>query len=119
MRVAQILNLRADSESIYISVDYPSALDASYQHILTDCLWAYELVRHILYRSQVAYKNRLQAQEAQIDWTEFNGLHQMKDMDQVTDAGRAMRQYVTQKSIELARLAQTGVHAQCTGQCPR
>ena len=59
----------------------------------------------ILYRSQVAYKNRLQAQDVQIDWTEFDGLHQMKDMDQVTDAGRAVRQYVTQKSIELARRA--------------
>jgi hypothetical protein len=29
-----------------------------------------------------------------------NRLHQVKDMDQVIETGRAVRQYVTQKSIK-------------------
>lgn len=59
----------------------------------------------ILYQSQVAFKNRLQARGVKVDWSDFDGLHQMKDMDQVTDAGRAVRQHVTQKSREFGGLA--------------
>jgi hypothetical protein len=47
------------------------------------------------------FRSRLQAQGVLMDWKDFNGLHQVKDMDQVTDAGRAVRQYISQKSIEL------------------
>ena len=64
----------------------------------------------ILYQSQVAFKNRLQAQGVKVDWRAFDGLHQVKDIDQVTEAGCAVRQHVTQKSIELAR------HAKCSGE---
>jgi hypothetical protein len=38
---------------------------------------------------------------------EADGLHQVKDMDQVTEAGREVRQYITQKSTEFVK------HAKC------
>jgi acetyl esterase/lipase len=61
----------------------------------------------ILYKSQVEFKNRLQAQGVEVGCMVVDGLHQVKDMDQVTEAGRAVRQYVTQKSIEFV------MHAKC------
>jgi acetyl esterase/lipase len=57
----------------------------------------------ILYKSQVEFKNRLQAQGVEVGWKEVDGLHQVKDMDQVTGAGRAVRQYVTQESIKFVK----------------
>jgi hypothetical protein len=36
---------------------------------------------------------------------EVDGLHQVKNMDQVIKAGRAVRQYVTEKSIEFMKQA--------------
>ena len=62
----------------------------------------------ILYKSQVEFKNRLQAQGVEVDWIEVDGLHYVKDMDQVTKAGRAVRQYITQKSTEFMK------HAKCS-----
>jgi acetyl esterase/lipase len=59
----------------------------------------------ILYKSQVRFKDRLQAQGVEVGWMEVDGLHQVKDMDQVTKAGRAVRQYVTEKSIEFVKQA--------------
>lgn len=53
----------------------------------------------ILYKSQVEFKNRLQAQGVQVYWKEVDGLHQVKDMCQ-TEAGREVGQYVT-KTIEI------------------
>lgn len=56
----------------------------------------------ILYRSQTKFKNRLQAQGVEVDWLEVDGLHYVKDMDKVTEAGRAVRQYIKHISIEYA-----------------
>jgi acetyl esterase/lipase len=62
----------------------------------------------ILYKSGLKFKDRLQAQSVAVSWMEANGLHQMKDMDRMTGAGREVRQYVTQKSIEFVE------HAKCS-----
>ena len=59
----------------------------------------------ILYKSQVRFKDRLQAQGVEVGWMEINRLHQVKDMDQVIKAGRTVRQYVTEKSIEFIKQA--------------
>lgn len=62
----------------------------------------------ILHKSQVLLSNRLRAQGVEVDWMEADGLHQVKDMDQFTKAGRAVRHYVTQKSVEFVK------HAKCS-----
>lgn len=59
----------------------------------------------ILYKSQVEFKDRLQAQGVEVGWMEVDGLHQVKDMDKVTEAGRAVREYIKQQSIEFAKQA--------------
>ncbi len=59
----------------------------------------------ILYQSQVELSNRLQAQRVEVDCPEVVGLHQVKDMDQVTEAGRRVRRYIKEKSIEFVELA--------------
>ena len=59
----------------------------------------------ILYKSQVKFKNRLQAQGVEVDCMEVDGLHQVKDMDQVTEAGRKVWQYVTQQSVNFVKSA--------------
>jgi len=62
----------------------------------------------ILHKSQVLFSNRLRAQGVEVDRMEADGLHQVKDMNQVTEAGCAVRRYVKQKSIEFAK------HAKCS-----
>jgi acetyl esterase/lipase len=62
----------------------------------------------ILYKSGVKLKDRLQAQGVEVDWMEANGLHQVKDIGQFTEAGHAVMQDITQKSIELVK------HARCS-----
>jgi len=63
----------------------------------------------ILHKSQVLLSNRLRAQEVEVDWMEADGLHQVKDMDQFTEAGRAVRHYVTQMSVEFSAGGSPGV----------
>jgi hypothetical protein len=41
----------------------------------------------------------------EVGWIKINRLYQVKDMDQVIKAGRAVRQYVTEKSIEFIKQA--------------
>ena len=38
----------------------------------------------ILYKSQLGFKDRLKAQGVEVAWMEVVGLHQVKDMDDVT-----------------------------------
>ena len=57
----------------------------------------------ILYDSQITFTRRLLAQAVHVDWIEVPGLHQVKDMDRVTEAGRTVRQYIRQKSSEFVR----------------
>ena len=57
----------------------------------------------ILYLSQVAFKNRLQAEGVKLHAIEVDGLHQVKDMDQETEAGRQVRDYGKQISSEFYR----------------
>ena len=59
----------------------------------------------ILYKSQVKFANLLRTQGVELDCMEVAGLHQVKDMDQVTAAGCSVREYVTQKSIEFVKRA--------------
>ncbi|KAF2789424.1 alpha/beta-hydrolase [Melanomma pulvis-pyrius CBS 109.77] len=222
-------NMANDSGSIYVSVDYPSALEASFRQILTDCQYAYELIRRlcegpwkatwnthparivlsgssigatlaisiaaivarngapafgligivpliatdpvlandpwgenestlgltpdrllaqlkttfdgeqpgcrdhwhsnpdrmpdqvvialpkttmilakldILYKSQEQFVRRLLGQGVEVDWIEVAGLHYVKDMDTVTDAGRAVRRYIKNTSIEYTEYAE-------------
>jgi hypothetical protein len=54
------------------------------------------------------FKNRVQAQGVKVGWMEVDGLHQVKDMDQVTEAGRTVRQYVKEMSSEFVK------HAKCS-----
>lgn len=54
----------------------------------------------ILYRSQWEFKTRLQAQHADLSYIKVNGLHQVKDLDCVTEAGREVRRYIRQVSKE-------------------
>jgi len=61
----------------------------------------------ILHKLQVLFSNHLQAQGVKVNRMKADGLHQMKDMNQVTEAGCAMRRYVKQKSIKFAK------HAKC------
>jgi acetyl esterase/lipase len=64
----------------------------------------------ILHKSQVLFSNRLRDQEVEVDWMEADGIHQMKDMSQVTVAGGAVRRYVMQKSIEFAKHAKSSAN---------
>ena len=59
----------------------------------------------ILYQSQVEFSNRLRAQGVEVDCLEVVGLHQVKDMAQVTEAGRRVKGYIKEKSIEFVELA--------------
>lgn len=59
----------------------------------------------ILHKSQVEFKDRLQAQGVEVDCLEVVGLHQVKDMDQVIEAGRRVRKFIKEKSIEFVELA--------------
>lgn len=59
----------------------------------------------ILYKWQVEFKNRLEALGVVVSWKEVDGLHQVKDMDQVTEAGREVRRYISQKSIQFVEYA--------------
>jgi len=47
MRVSQNSTYGTGSGSIYISVDYPSALGVGFRQILKECQWSYELVRRM------------------------------------------------------------------------
>ena len=58
-----------------------------------------------LYKSQIQFGRRLRDQGLEVDWLEVDGLHYVKDMDKVTEAGRAVRQYVKRISIEYAEHA--------------
>ena len=61
----------------------------------------------ILHKSQVLFSNRLRDQGVEVDRMEADGLHQVKDMSQVTEAGCAVRHYIVQKTIEFANVAPT------------
>ncbi|KAK5069426.1 hypothetical protein LTR51_008676 [Lithohypha guttulata] len=54
----------------------------------------------ILYRSQLEFKTRLQDQHADLSCIEVNGLHQVKDLDCVTETAREVRRYIWQASKE-------------------
>ena len=58
----------------------------------------------ILYSSQVTFKIRLQAEGVRLHAIEVDGLHQVKDMDQGTEAGRQVREYGRQVSSEFIEL---------------
>jgi hypothetical protein len=55
----------------------------------------------ILYKSQVKFKDRLQAEDVKTSCMKIVELHQVKDMNQFTETCRAMRRYITQKLIDL------------------
>lgn len=59
----------------------------------------------ILYPSQVKFKARLEDQGVNLSWIEVDGLHQVKDMDRVTAAGRKVRQYILEASREFMKRA--------------
>lgn len=59
----------------------------------------------ILYLSQSEFMGRLKTQNVDVSWIEVDGLHQAKDMDRVTAAGREVRQKVLQWSTGLTRHA--------------
>ncbi|KAK5074437.1 hypothetical protein LTR70_010238 [Exophiala xenobiotica] len=59
----------------------------------------------ILYPSQVEFKTRLEDQGVNLSWIEVDGLHQVKDMDRVTAAGREVRQYILRASREFMKRA--------------
>jgi len=61
----------------------------------------------ILYKTQVEFGRRLKDQGVEVDWLEVDGLHYVKDMDKVTEAGRAVRQYIKRVSLEYAEAAKT------------
>ena len=73
----------------------------------------------ILYESDVEFKNRLQANGVKVSWMKANGLHQVKDMDQVTEAGRKVRQYATQKSIEFVERAKCSPQVEVSQTVPQ
>ena len=50
-----------------------------------------------LYKSQMKFWSHLNAEGIKVHWLAVDGLHMVKDMDQVTEAGRQVRQYVKQK----------------------
>ena len=52
----------------------------------------------ILFPSQLALKTRLEAQSVSLSWIVVNGLHQVKDLDQVTEAGCEVKQRVLHES---------------------
>ena len=47
-----------------------------------------------LYKSQIEFRNRLSAQGVKVECLEVVGLHMVKDLDLVTEAGRSVRRYV-------------------------
>lgn len=53
VRVSQNSTYGTGSGSIYISVDYPSALGVSFRQILKECQWSYELVEHWSHQNNV------------------------------------------------------------------
>lgn len=53
VRVSQNSTYGTGSGSIYISVDYPSALGVSFRQILEECQWSYELVGHWSHQNNV------------------------------------------------------------------
>lgn len=59
----------------------------------------------ILFPSQSDFKTRLQAQGVQLSSLEVDGLHQVKDLDRVTVAGREVRKYILQASRDFMKLA--------------
>ncbi|KAK5083833.1 hypothetical protein LTR05_006339 [Lithohypha guttulata] len=59
----------------------------------------------ILYRSQSKFKERLRTRGVKVSGIEVDGLHQVKDMDQVTAAGRKARQYILRVSREFIKQA--------------
>ena len=53
------------------------------------------LGRHdILFKAQRAWIDRLESYGKQVDYVEVNGLHKVKDLDRITEAGRVARQYL-------------------------
>ena len=58
----------------------------------------------ILYPSQLAFKDSLQAEGVKLDAIEVDGLHQVKDMDRETKAGQQIRHYGRQISSEFMEL---------------
>ena len=57
----------------------------------------------ILRKSGLRFVNDLRASNVDVVCKEFEGLHQVKDMDRVTEAGRALRQYVCGWLVEMAQ----------------
>ena len=50
-----------------------------------------------LYQSQVRFRDRLVAESVNVECLEVNGLHMAKDLDEVTEAGRQVRQWMREK----------------------
>ena len=51
--------------------------------------------RHdILFKAQMAWIDRLGRYGKHVDYVEVDGLHKVKDLDRVTEAGRVTRRYL-------------------------
>jgi hypothetical protein len=51
--------------------------------------------RHdILFKAQMAWIERLGRHGKHVDYVKVDGLHKVKDLDRITEAGRVARQYL-------------------------
>ena len=51
--------------------------------------------RHdILFKAQMAWIDRLERYGKHVDYVKVDGLHKVKDLDRITEAGRVARQYL-------------------------